>query len=156
MPARLGAHRWIQIGAFSLQPSEIAKTAVILTLALYLKEPRNEDASLKNYGVTLLIALAPIGLIIREPDLGTGLLILPIVIALLYVWGLPFRWIAGSVVAGALSCPIIYLFLKEYQKNRILIFMDPNRDPLGAGYTIIQSKIAAGSGGLLGKGFMQG
>jgi len=156
MPARLGAHRWIQLGFFNLQPSELAKLSVIVALAAVMKEKEFGKHRRRDFLVPFLITGTTMALILKEPDLGTGLVFLPIMFSMLYLSGFRMRWILGLAGVAALFSPLLYAQLKEYQKLRILTFLNPSRDPLGAGYTIIQSKIAIGSGGLFGKGFMSG
>ncbi len=157
MPARLGAHRWISIGGgFNIQPSEIAKLAVILMLARFFANNRPEFISKARLAQAFLIVLVPFALILKEPDLGSGLILIPVFLAMLYLWGYPPKKILLFIGLGVLAAPALALFLKDYQRSRILVFMNPNLDPLGAGYTIIQSKIAIGSGGILGKGLLSG
>lgn len=156
MPARLGARRWIDLGGFNFQPSELAKLAVILVLARYFSNHRPESVTRGRPFIPFLIVGVPFLLILKEPDLGTGLILIPIFLSMLYVWGFSPRGLLGLIGSGLLASPIFFHFLKEYQQNRLLVFINPNLDPLGAGYTIIQSKIAIGSGGLVGKGFMGG
>lgn len=156
MPARLGARRWIDLGFFSLQPSELAKVAVIIALAYLLKSRNIAREGLASAGVPLLVTVVPMLLILKEPDLGTGLLLVPVLLAMLYVSAFRMRWIlAFCGIAGA-AAPLLYNHLKDYQKLRILTFLNPDRDPLGSGYNIIQSKIAIGSGGFWGKGLLEG
>lgn len=156
MPARLGAHRWIGVGTFSFQPSEIAKIAVIFVLAHFFSSNRIEYTPNDKRLLPFVIVLFPFLLILKEPDLGTGLTLIPVLLAMLYVWGLKPRYIFLLLLAAALVSPILFHFLKDYQKARLLVFINPNADPLGAGYTIIQSKIAIGSGGLFGRGVFGG
>lgn len=156
MPARLGAHRWIQVGGFNFQPSELAKLSVVLALAQFFANNRPEFITKGKLLLPFLIVGAPFLLILKEPDLGTGLTLIPVLLAMLYLWGFRTKNILMLVGAGIVLSPVLFSFLKEYQKARLLVFINPNMDPLGAGYTIIQSKIAIGSGGLLGKGFMGG
>ncbi len=156
MPARLGAHRWIPVGSFNFQPSELAKFSLILVLAKFFAHNRHEFVSTEKKLFPLAVTLPPFLLILKEPDLGTGMLLLPILFAMLYLWGTKGRKILLIFLLGALACPVLFHFLKDYQKSRILVFLNPNLDPLGAGYTIIQSKIAIGSGGFFGQGFMSG
>ncbi len=157
MPARLGAHRWIGIGGgFNVQPSEIAKLAVILMTARFFSNNRPEYVSAGRLVQLFMLVGIPFALILKEPDLGTGLLLVPVFLSMLYLWGYSPKKILILIGLGILAAPVLVLFLKEYQRSRIMVFMNPNLDPLGAGYTIIQSKIAIGSGGLLGKGLMGG
>lgn len=156
MPARLGARRWIDLGAFSLQPSELAKVAVIIALAYLLKSRNIAREGLGSAGIPFLVAVVPLLLILKEPDLGTGLLLIPVLLAMLYVSAFRMRWILIFSGLAASAAPFLYNHLKDYQKLRILTFLNPDRDPLGSGYNIIQSKIAIGSGGFFGKGLMEG
>lgn len=156
MPARMGAHRWIGIGPVNIQPSEVAKFGVILALARYMASRRIESLPASGRLVPFWIVAVPFALILKQPDLGSGLLLIPVLFSMLYVWGFPGRILVLMLVAGLLVSPALVFLLKEYQRARLLVFLDPNLDPLGAGYTIIQSKIAIGSGGLAGKGFMAG
>lgn len=156
MPARLGARRWIDLGFFSFQPSEFAKLSTIFVLAAWLKERPIGSMSRKTTVVPFIIAAVPMLLILKEPDLGTALIFIPALLSMLYVWGFKLKWFVLVFLAAVLVAPLTYANLKEYQRSRIEIFLDPSLDPFGAGYTIIQSKIAVGSGGLLGKGFMSG
>ncbi len=156
MPARLGAHRWISIGSFNFQPSELAKFSVILALSSFFADHRAEYISKRKLLLPFIAVRLPFILILKEPDLGTGMSLVPVLLAMLYVWGLKPKTLLSLIAAAALTSPLLFFFLKEYQKARLLVFINPNADPLGAGYTIIQSKIAIGSGGLWGKGFMGG
>lgn len=155
-PARMGAHRWFRVFSFNFQPSELAKLSTILVLSRYFMTHRIESATRLEKLTPFLILTAPFLLIMKEPDLGTALLLIPIFLSMLYLWGVRFRTI-GLILAGAIAAgPFLFHFLKSYQKSRLLVFLNPNLDPLGSGYTIIQSKIAIGSGGMIGKGFMGG
>ncbi len=156
MPPRLGAQRWLSLGALSVQPSELAKLALIVALAHYLKEHRFHLTGLKEKIVPFVLTAIPVALIVREPDLGTGLILIPVLIVMIFVWGFRFKWLLALVATLGVVSPVLYHFLRDYQKTRLWVFLHPDRDPLGAGYTIIQSKIAVGSGGLLGKGFLSG
>lgn len=156
MPSRMGAHRWIALGGFNFQPSEMAKIAVILVLSRYFSSNRIEFMPRSRLIEPFLIVGVPFLLILKEPDLGTGLILMPVFLSMLYLWGMKPKWLLGLIALGALASPVLFHFLKEYQRTRLLVFMNPNLDPLGAGYTIIQSKIAIGSGGFFGKGFMGG
>jgi len=156
MPPRLGARRWIELGGFNFQPSEMAKLAVILVLARFFSSHRPEYISKDRLLIPFLVVGVPFLLILKEPDLGTGLILIPVFLAMLYVWGYGPKKILIMLGAGLALSPVFFMFLKEYQRSRLLVFINPNLDPLGAGYTIIQSKIAIGSGGLWGKGFLSG
>ena len=153
----MGAQRWLLIGPLQVQPSEVAKVAVILVLARYYHGLRREDASRLLYTVPPVAAiLAPVALVMVQPDLGTAMMVLLGGGALLFVAGVRL-WIFLVAGLGAVAClPVAWSFMHEYQRKRVLTFLDPDRDPLGAGYHITQSKIAIGSGGLFGKGFLKG
>lgn len=156
MPSRLGAHRWIGIGNFNFQPTEIAKIAMILWLARFFAANRYEYISKRKLLAPFIIVAIPFFLILKEPDLGSGLLLLPVFFSMLYLWGFPLKRLFFMIAGAAALAPVFFHFLKDYQKSRLMVFVNPNADPLGAGYTIIQSKIAIGSGGLFGKGFLGG
>lgn len=153
---RYGARRWIDLGPVSIQPSEFVKITVILALAAFLGERREKIGTLKNFIGAILIVMPAILLIFLQPDLGTALVLIPILFAVLFVCGEKIKYIGTSAALGLLSMPVFWSLLKGYQKTRLMVFINPNLDPLGAGYTIIQSKIAIGSGGLFGKGFLNG
>jgi rod shape determining protein RodA len=155
-PAKLGAHRWIDLGFFNLQPSELAKLSVIAALAVIMKDRGFGQESRKDFVFPVVVVGLPLILILKEPDLGTSLLFIPVFLAMLYISGFKMRWILSLLALMAAIAPFLYHKLEPYQQSRILTFLNPDRDPLGAGYTIIQSKIAIGSGGLWGKGFMSG
>ena len=155
-PARLGAHRWFRVGGFNFQPSELAKLSTLLVLSRFFSENRPEYLSKRKLLILFAIIGIPFLLILKEPDLGTGLLLLPVFFSMLYLWGFRVKYIFLFIATAAVISPVLFHFLKDYQKARLLVFINPNVDPLGAGYTIIQSKIAIGSGGLFGKGFMSG
>ncbi len=152
----LGAQRWIQLGPLALQPSEFAKLALVLFLADFLGDRPIIEQEGKTLFQALLIVLIPLGLILKQPDLGTGMVVLAMMITILFMWGLRARFFIGALVTAAAAAPFLWTLLKSYQKKRILVFLDPGSDPLGAGYTAIQSKIAVGSGGFLGKGYLAG
>jgi rod shape determining protein RodA len=154
--ARLGAQRWFTIGSFTLQPSEFIKINFILALAAYLGSKRANLASFKSFIGPLVLLGMPFALVLIQPDLGTALLLVPLFLSMMFVAGANPRYLGILVVSGLASTPLFWHFLRDYQKQRLLVFLDPNVDPLGAGYTIIQSKIAVGSGGLIGKGWLEG
>ncbi len=147
-----GAKSWFSLGYFNFQPSEIAKLASILLLARYLSQEGRTHLTSKDLAISGLIMGIPMFLIILQPDMGTTLTFLPPLILLLFLAGIRYKWILAAMLAGTASLPVFWLFLKPYQKNRILTFVDPSIDPLGSGYQIIQSKIAVGSGQIFGKG----
>ncbi len=151
---RLGAQRWISFGNITFQPSEFSKLIIILTLARYLGQ--KETVLGRHLAISFLICMAPFALIVKQPDLGTALTLIPILFAVIYVWGASLRTLLLISAIALLSTPLLWQLLKDYQKRRILVFINPNIDPLGAGYTVIQSKIAIGSGRLFGKGWLAG
>lgn len=153
----MGAQRWVNLGFFNLQPSELMKIAMVLALARYFHGGSIEDIPrIRFLLVPLMIVAAPMALVLRQPDLGTALILLITGAGLFFVAGVRL-WKFGLLgLVGLLSAPIAWQFMHDYQRRRVLTFLDPESDPLGAGYHIIQSKIAFGSGGLSGRGFMQG
>ena len=152
-----GSQRWIDLYFIVLQPSELMKIGVILCLAKYYHRLKIDDVnSLTSILVALSIIVIPIILVISQPDLGTSILIASSGLIILWLGGVRIKYFFISFIAFLISLPFIISFLKPYQKLRILTFLDPDRDPLGAGYQIIQSKIAIGSGGLSVKGFLNG
>ncbi|MBI3316591.1 MAG: rod shape-determining protein RodA, partial [Candidatus Omnitrophica bacterium] len=154
--SRLGAQRWITLGPLVLQPSEFAKISTILALANFLGSHPIWERAAKVLLTASGLALLPVLLIMKQPDLGSAITFFPVLVILLFLWGIRYRILLLAVGSGLLFLPLAWNFLKEYQKKRILVFLDPQRDPLGAGYTALQSKIAVGSGGLFGKGYLAG
>lgn len=153
----MGAQRWLDLGIMKLQPSEIAKISTIMVLARYYHSLDSHEARrLKSLILPALMILIPCGLVAAQPDLGTSLTILFGGTAMMFVGGMSLWLFAALIGAGLAAIPIAWHFLREYQRNRVMIFLDPESDPLGAGFHITQSKIALGSGGVFGKGFMQG
>jgi rod shape determining protein RodA len=151
---RNGARRWLNLG-FAFQPSELLKLALPLMLAWYFQ--RNEAVlRAKHFLVGGALLVVPFLLILRQPDLGTALMIGASGFYLLFFAGLPWKVILGGAALGAASLPVVWRLMHDYQQQRVLTLLDPSSDPLGAGYHIIQSTIAIGSGGLFGKGWMQG
>jgi rod shape determining protein RodA len=153
----MGAQRWINLGVIKLQPSELMKVGLALALARYFHGASTEDVRRIPYLIVPLLLIAlPSALVLKQPDLGTALFLIMIGGAVFFVAGVQL-WKFGLVLAAAgAAIPIVWSTLRTYQQKRILTFLDPESDPLGAGYHILQSKIALGSGGLFGKGFMQG
>ncbi len=148
-----GAQRWLDLGVVRFQPSELMKLALPMFLAwLYAWSPMPPSWSRLAIGLAAIAVSA--GLIVVQPDLGTALLIASSGLFVLFFVGLPWKAILGAVVAAVAAAPVIWHFMYDYQKQRVLTFLNPESDPLGAGYHIIQSKIAIGSGGLWGKGFL--
>jgi rod shape determining protein RodA len=153
----MGAQRWLDLGPFQLQPSEVMKIALIMALARYFHSAYLEDAARPLHLITpTLLALVPAMLVLEQPDLGTAVMLLAGAGAMFFLAGV--RWWKFALVLGtvAAALPIAWQQLHDYQKQRVLTFLDPEHDPLGAGYHIIQSKIALGSGGVWGKGFLNG
>jgi rod shape determining protein RodA len=151
-----GARRWIPLGAFNLQPSEFAKMCVALVLAKFFGENRGAP-TWGDLAVAGILTGIPLALIGKEPDLGTAMTLVPILLAIAYLAGMRMRILGFLLLAGLLAAPIAWKFvLKDYQKSRISTFIDPSQDAKGAGYQQIQARITVGSGGLSGKGFKQG
>lgn len=161
---RLGAQRWLKLVWFNFQPSELAKLTTIILLARYFSKKSinniisysKEKKIFKALFLPAIIMALPVALIIEQPDLGSGLIILFVFMAMLFYSGIRFRYLALFFLGGLSLLPMFWQFLHGYQKKRIWVFLNPNIDPLGAGYTVIQSKIAIGSGGFLGKGWLSG
>ena len=153
----MGAQRWLSFGYFNLQPSELMKISLVLALARYFHGASIEDVGRPTYLIVPLLMIAlPSALVLRQPDLGTTLLLVMASGAIFFTAGVRM-WKFGVVFVAAIGAmPVAWQFLHEYQKQRVLTFLNPESDPLGSGYHIIQSKIALGSGGVFGKGFMQG
>ena len=151
-----GATRWINIAGISLQPSEFVKYTLILALAKYFHSINNDSSFIKTLIIPLIITIVPVMLVITQPDLGTALIILLGGISLFWISGLNYKYFIAGVFSILCSLPVLWQYLKDYQKDRVLTFFNPERDPLGNGYHIMQSKIALGSGGIFGKGYMEG
>ncbi len=152
-----GSQRWMDLYFINLQPSELMKICIIICLAKYFHRMKIENVnSVYTILTSLIIILLPMGLVIVQPDLGTALLIAISGLAVLWFAGINHKYFIYTILGFLISLPFIISFLKPYQKLRVLTFLNPDRDPLGAGYQIIQSKIAVGSGGIFGKGFLKG
>ena len=152
-----GSQRWMDLYFLNIQPSELMKIFILLCLAKFFHRKRLENVnSLYSVIISLIIIFLPMSLVIIQPDLGTSLLISISGIVVLWFAGLNHKYFFYSFLISVISLPFVISFLKPYQKLRVLTFLNPDRDPLGAGYQIIQSKIAVGSGGLFGKGFLKG
>jgi len=150
-----GARRWLNLGVTRIQPSEIMKIAMPLMLAWYFHK-HEATLRLREYFVASLLLALPVLMIARQPDLGTALLVTAAGFYVIFLAGLSWRLLLGLVLAGGASLPFLWSLMHDYQRRRILTLLDPTSDPLGAGYHIIQSVIAVGSGGLAGKGWMKG
>ena len=149
-----GARRWLNLGVV-IQPSEIMKIAMPLMLAWYFQK-REGLITWRDYIVAALLLVVPVGLIIRQPDLGTGTLVLAAGFYVIFLAGLSWRVLIGLVVAAGASLPVLWTVLHDYQRQRVMMLIDPTSDPLGKGFHIIQSTIAVGSGGIFGKGWLKG
>ena len=155
----MGSQRWLNLGFFNLQPSELIKFSLVLALARYFHAEKNINflTNCKNFMYSLFFIILPAYVVFLQPDLGSSLIIVIAGLTILFVVGLSIWFFIGSAIIISILAPLLWIFfLYDYQKDRVLTFLDPLRDPLGSGYHIIQSKIALGSGGLFGKGFLQG
>jgi len=161
---RLGAQRWLRLGWFNFQPSELSKIVMVIFLARYFSRKAVDDIDLLSgkFGLwsglilPFFFTAIPVALIIEQPDLGTGIILLILFISMLYLTNVRLRYIFTFLAVMSLPLPFMWHLLRDYQKDRLLVFLNPNIDPLGAGYTVIQSKIAIGSGWLWGKGWLSG
>ena len=153
----MGARRWIDLGLIQLQPSSLMNIALVLALARYFHARSDEDIARLRYLIPpALMVLIPAALVLKQPDLGTAMMLLITGAALFFIAGVRLRFFALMALGAAAALPAGWHFLRDYQKNRIYTFLDPESDPLGAGYHILQSKIALGSGGFFGRGFLNG
>ena len=151
-----GSRRWIRLFGFNFQISEFVKIVIVLVVARYLSELKSEEISARDLLKIGGLVGIPTALVMYQPDLGTGLTYLPILAAGILLAGLRWRYLAAVALACALALPVGWYFLKDYQKARLVTFLDPSRDPRGAGYQVIQSKIAVGHGGMWGRGVTHG
>jgi rod shape determining protein RodA len=152
-----GSQRWLGVGGFALQPSELMKLVIIITLARYFDDHKsNEPYKLKELLIPFLIVVAPFLLILKQPDLGTALILVIIFVSIVFFMGIEWKSLIIVLAGVLISIPIGWHFLKDYQKERLITFLNPENDPLGTGYHIIQSMIAVGSGKIFGKGFLKG
>ncbi len=154
--AALGAQRWIQLGPISIQPSEFSKLIMIICMASVLEERMGKLNTVQDLIPVAAYIGLPFILVLKQPDLGTSLVFMAIFFGMVIACGIRWKILAGIIFAGIASMPLLWQFMKDYQKMRIMVFLDPNVDPLGSGYHIIQSKIAIGSGMLFGKGLFEG
>jgi rod shape determining protein RodA len=150
-----GAQRWLDLGVIRFQPSELMKLAMPMVIAAYIHD-RGMPPRPRDVGIVLGLIAIPVGLVAEQPDLGTALLIAAAGIWVLFLSGLSWIWIGTMFTAIGTLMPIFWYFLHDYQRQRVLTFLNPEQDPLGTGYHIIQSKIALGSGGIFGKGWLNG
>lgn len=151
-----GSRRWIKVAGFDFQPSEFAKIALIIFLADFLSRQKDKLSNFLYFLLPFLFTGILMLLITKQPDLGTAIVFLAIVLFMIYVAGIEWKYILMISLLLVASFPVLWSFLKDYQRKRIIFFLNPELDPLGAGYNIIQSKVAIGSGGLLGQGLFSG
>ena len=151
-----GSRRWIHILGFNFQISEFVKLVIILMVARYLSELKSDRVRTRDLLKLGGLVGIPVALVMYQPDLGTGLTYLPILAAGILIAGIRWHYLAAIALVGALALPVGWLFLKDYQRSRLVTFMEPSRDPRGAGYQVIQSKIAVGDGGMWGRGVTRG
>lgn len=152
-----GTQRWLALGGFSFQPSELMKLTMVLVMTRYFTAHEKQGKyGLKELAVPFLLVLAPFLLILKQPDLGTALILLILFVSVILFMGVQWKTIFIAAATGILLTPFSWFFLKDYQRERLLTFIDPEGDPLGSGYHILQSIIAVGSGGFFGKGFLKG
>ena len=149
-----GSQRWLDLGITRVQPSELMKTAIVLALARFYHDlPARRVSKFSGIISVVILIFLPVALVLRQPDLGTSMLIVATGVTLIFLAGIKWRIILTAVTATILSIPLVLKYgLKDYQRDRVMTFLDPERDPMGASYHIIQSKIALGSGGVSGKG----
>ena len=154
---QMGAQRWIPIGPFHLQPSEFGRMVVALVLAMFFAENRRGAKNTSDLVIGGILCGIPLLLIAKQPDLGTAVTLMPVFVGIAFLAGLRLRLLAVLAMVAVLAAPVAWKFaLKDYQRQRIMTFMDPEQDPRGAGYQTIQARVTVGSGGLLGKGFRNG
>ena len=154
---RMGARRWIDLGRISLQPSEFGRIALALVLAHVYGEGRRGAKTMGDLALGGVLFAVPVLLILKQPDLGTALTLVPVFAGVVFLAGLRMKWLAIAVIAAALLSPVVWMYaLHDYQKERVETFLDPSKDPRGKGLQQIQAKVTVGSGGLFGKGFRQG
>lgn len=151
-----GSRRWLNLGPFPFQPSEFAKIALIIFLADFLSKNKAKLENFLYFLLPFVYTALFVLLVFLQPDLGTSLAYLVILLIMLFVVGSKIKYLFTILLISFSSFPILWYFLKDYQRRRMLVFLNPNLDPLGSGYNVIQSKIAIGSGGLLGRGLFQG
>ena len=154
---RGGAQRWLDLGPVTVQPSELARVALALVLATFYALPRPGSRPLRDWLIGGALVAIPVALILRQPDLGTAVALIPVGLAIMVFAGLKLRMLAVVALLAVLTAPVIWAYgLEDYQRTRVVSFLDPEQDPLGAGYQQIQARVTVGSGGLTGRGFLQG
>jgi rod shape determining protein RodA len=152
-----GSRRWLSVGSFNLQPSELAKATLALVLAKLLGESRKPSLSNQELFIAAVLTAIPLLLIMQQPDLGTAATLIPVLFVIVFAAGLPLRYVAAVLIVATLSAPVAWKFaLQDYQRERVETFLNPEQDARGAGYQQIQARITVGSGGVWGKGFRQG
>ncbi len=152
----LGAQRWLKLPGFNLQPSEFMKLILSFTIIRFIAVHQKESFTIKNLFKMLGIIILPMLMILKQPDLGTAILMVPVTLLIFFMGNMPWKKLIMIILIGLIVIPAGYHFLKDYQKQRIMIFLNPNIDPMGAGYNVIQSQIAVGSGNAAGKGWLRG
>ena len=153
---KYGAQRWLQLPFFTMQPSELVKLAVLLALAQYMSQPGIDLRNMRTVLIILAIIGLPFVLIARQPDLGTAMVLVPFAFVMMLIAGVQMRVLVTIAVIGLMLVPVAWFNMDDYQQDRIRVFLGIDQDPLGAGWTKIQSKLAVGSGALVGKGFLRG
>ena len=154
---RMGAQRWMTIWKFSLQPSEFSRLVLALVLALVYGDNRRGAQTFQDLAIGGIVLAVPLLLILQQPDLGTALTLVPVFLGVVFVGGMRLKWLAVAGLVAILASPIVWTFvLQDYQKQRVLTFLDPSKDAQGKGLQQIQAKVTVGSGGFLGKGFQKG
>ena len=154
----LGARRWLSVAGFPLEPSELSKLLLVVVLAAYLSraERLSDRLSWRAFGGALLLVAPPACLILTQPDLGTTIVFVGVLVGMLFLAGASTWQLFSLVIAGGVALPLLPYLLHGYQRRRLEVFLDPNQDPLGAGYNLLQARIAVGSGGLFGQGWLHG
>ena len=150
----LGARRWLSVGGFPLEPSELSKLMLVILLAAVLS--RSRPLSWRTFGLVLLLAAPPVALILTQPDLGTAIVFCAVLLGMLFLGGASWGQLSSIAVAALVAIPLLPYVLHGYQRRRLEIFLNPGSDPLGAGYNLVQARIAVGSGGLFGQGWLHG
>jgi rod shape determining protein RodA len=155
-PKRYGAYRWLSLFGIQIQPSEFMKLGVLFALARFLSQPSRDVTEPVCLVQVLAIVGLPFVMVFKQPDLGTALMLVPLAVVMMYVAGVPAKYLAILALVGLCVLPVGWFMLNDYQHERVRVFLDPGRDPLGSGWNKIQSEIAVGSGGFSGKGYLKG